>query len=157
MSYIYSLYCTLPNVYDIYIGSTKNLRKRYMKHMYSCKNNKQYKLYKKMRETGSEHWKMSILEYSDILNTKKLRKLEQDYIDIMAPTLNSICASRSYKEYYEQNKEKILKNVKTYRKLNKEKIRENKSKIIECSCGRKFTKTHKARHEKTKYHKQFSK
>ena len=52
---------------------------------------------------------------------------------------------------YENNKEKILEQQKTYRENNKEKRNEK----FECECGGKFTYTHKSIHLKTKRHQNY--
>ena len=155
---IYCLYCTLDGEDDIYIGSTSNLLKRYKIHMSKCKNlNITYDIYKKMRETGAEHWKARILEYCDGMSVKKLRKREQEYINMMVPKLNTIAAYCTKRDYYIKNRDEILEKTKIYRNANKEKIRKYKCQKIQCSCGKKITRTHKARHEKTTYHKKNTK
>jgi len=52
------------------------------------------------------------------------------------------------KEGYEANREERLEKVKKYREANREKILEKFS----CCCGGRYTKQHKAEHEKTKKH-----
>ena len=55
------------------------------------------------------------------------------------------------KEYKLKNKEKINEYNKKYYEKNKEKIREK----FQCDCGGKYTKSHKADHERTNKHLAF--
>jgi len=53
-----------------------------------------------------------------------------------------------YQDYYQNNKDKKLKQVADYRLKNKDKI----NKKFACGCGGKFTKPHAAEHKKSKKH-----
>lgn len=48
---------------------------------------------------------------------------------------NKCIAGRTSKEYYEDNKNKILTRVKKYRENNKDKIKERTKRNYECQCG----------------------
>ena len=77
----------------------------------------------------------------------------------------------SYNKNYYENKKDILKEkANDYRQQNIEKRRENDrqrykckredilqklAEVIDCECGRTYTKSHKSRHFKTKQHQQF--
>ena len=77
----------------------------------------------------------------------------------------------SYNKNYYENKKDILKEkANDYRQQNIEKCRENDrqrykckredilqklAEVIDCECGRTYTKSHKSRHFKTKQHQQF--
>jgi hypothetical protein len=56
------------------------------------------------------------------------------------------------RNYYQDNKETLIEKQKQYTEKNKEKLKQRRSENITCSCGSKYTKCHKARHEKTKTH-----
>ena len=60
-----------------------------------------------------------------------------------------------YKEYYENNKEQLLKQQKDYCEANKEKILEKSKEKIDCICGKTFMYCNKARHEKSVKHQTF--
>jgi len=95
-------------------------------------------------------------------NKEKIAEQQKEYYQDNKEKL-----AEQHKEYYQNNKEKIAEQMKEYRQDNKEKIAEqqkeyrqdNKEKIAEqknekfvCECGGKFTKTHTARHKKSKKH-----
>ena len=57
---------------------------------------------------------------------------------------------KTHKEYYENNKEQLIKYAKNYRQNNKEKLKKRLN-HIECNiCGMNTSKTHFARHQKSK-------
>jgi len=93
-SCIYRIECIDPNIKDIYIGSTTNLRTRKNAHKTSC-NNKKSKLYnlevyKFIRDHGGwDNWKFDIELLTDGMTKKELVELEQRYIDCLNPTLNN--------------------------------------------------------------------
>jgi hypothetical protein len=88
-------------------------------------------------------------------------------------TQNTVCVNKvknqgiqadiGYKEYKKEYKkdwhlknkeEHNLKSKKNYED-NKSKIAEYRSKIIDCDCGKSYTQSNKARHEKTNKHQSF--
>jgi len=129
---------------NIYVGSTTNFRLRKHQHKSDCnnENRKKYnlKIYKYIRDNGGWDQFVMVLieEYScNSNNEKEIR--ERYHIDILKPKLNKIIPGRTHKEYYEDNKELILKNHKEWRDNNKDKKKEidkiyrknNKKKIKE--------------------------
>lgn len=56
------------------------------------------------------------------------------------------------KQYRENNREKILERKKQYRQDNKEIILKKQCEKITCECGCETTRSHLARHQKTKKH-----
>ena len=59
------------------------------------------------------------------------------------------------KQYYQDNKEKLKENSHQYYANNKEKIKARDSRKCQCECGGKYTHQHKARHMKSKKHRQY--
>jgi hypothetical protein len=57
--------------------------------------------------------------------------------------------------YYVNNKKKINAQGKQWRENNKEKIKTRDSRKYQCECGGKYTHIHKARHMKSKKHKEY--
>ena len=55
-------------------------------------------------------------------------------------------------KYRIQNKEKISMQRKEYRMQNKAQIAQHNNEILNCTCGKTYTKHNKAYHEKTKFH-----
>jgi hypothetical protein len=76
------------------MGHTKNLEKRKQDHL---KNGVfgGNKLYRHMRETGFDTWKMEIVEEFLTSNRKQAEDREQEYMYLLKPTLNMCRASNS--------------------------------------------------------------
>ena len=69
--------------------------------------------------------------------------------------VNKQVAGRSNKEYYENNKDKVLEKQKEYRENNKEVVSQQKKTKHICECGGNFTTVNKGRHEKTNIHQNY--
>ena len=139
-SVIYKLCCKDPNITDIYIGSTTNMKQRKQGHKNRCNNPNSkkynYKVYQTIREYGGfDNWDMILVEYVNATSKQELEKEERIVIELLQPTLNCVIPTRTNKEYYEEhkkdiseqrqkkyneNKEKILEKCKIYRQNNKE-------------------------------------
>ena len=89
-------------------------------------------------------------------NKPELERKEGKYI-LKNECINKVVAGRTHKEstkaYYESNREKVLERQKEYKQQNKEKIKEYKNTVIDCPCGRTYTRCHKSHHERTQIHK----
>jgi len=92
------------------------------------------------------------------------RTLREYYIDNREELLekhneyrknNRKILNQKQKEYAEKNKEKLAKYKKEYTQKNKEKIAEKGKIKTTCECGSTFIKNMKARHLKTKKHKDY--
>jgi predicted GIY-YIG superfamily endonuclease len=158
----------------LYIGSTKNLKKRKRDHKSDCYNLKgnRYtrKIYHYIRENVNDwnelEWK--IYESVSYENKKSLLSIEAEYIKYFNPIGNCEIPGREYKEsqqqYYQNNLDKIKEQRKQYRQNNLDKIKEkhkqyyqnNSDKIkekIHCQiCDCYISKNNFSRHEKTKSH-----
>ncbi len=172
---IYKLCSNDLDITDIYIGSTCNFHRRKASHKNTCYNEskKSYngKVYKYIRDNGGfENWNMIQLEEKSLENKREKEALEREWIEKLKPSLNSYIPTRTDKEYYQDNKEKIKERVKKHRELNKDKINEhnrkyhqdNREKILKqnkekitCECGSIFRKNEIARHQRTKKHQSF--
>ena len=93
MKCVYSIKCNDPNITEIYIGSTIQYETRIRLHKIKCNNikyNKYNKLYKFINNNGGiDNWSFVIEENCEELNKKELRELEQIYIDLLKPQLNT--------------------------------------------------------------------
>jgi len=67
--------------------------------------------------------------------------------------VNKFVPGRTDKEYREDTKDKISTRMKDYRDKNRDMINEK----TECSCGGKYTRSHKALHFKTSKHQAYIK
>ena len=103
---------------EIYIGSTNNYKRRLIQHKFCCnkKNNNKYYLpvYKFIRENGGwEIVKKSILYANkERLSLEGQKKLEQTFIQVIKPSLNTHSSFQKFKikadydKNYHQNKKK---------------------------------------------------
>lgn len=164
-----TIYC-FKDINDeiIYIGSTKDINKRYREHKNNCYNENcrmyNYPLYQYMRDNnGFENFKFKKIcdideEYRNIT--------EQFYMDTFKPKCNNnnvIFDRKKYdkeywKEYREKNREKLKEyrkeNDKKYQEKNKEKInkriRENRVCCRTCRC--EIRRSHLKRHFSSQKH-----
>ena len=127
---------------DVYIGSTcDRLVKRFAAHKAAAKQekNKNIPLYKLINNVGFERFRIQLIEDSPCNDKYELRQREGHYIRELSKNLNKKIEGRTVKQYYKENKEKILKRDKEYRdknqenmkEYNKEYYEENKQKIKE--------------------------
>ena len=183
------IYCIRSYKTDlVYIGSScQPLYKRLNEHK------KAYKAYLKTgisKFTSSKIYELDDAPYIELIKNypcsclDELRLEEGKHIRIIE-CVNKNVAGRTKKEWYEDNKDQLLKQMKEYYEQNKEKIKEkhkeygkeyrehNKEKIkekdkkyrehnkeklkqkITCSCGGKYTISNKAKHERSNKHKQY--
>ena len=164
-SCVYRIECLDPEIKDIYIGSTVDLKERIKVHKHHCKNSNSpkhnYKVYTCIRENGGwDNWRIDIELLATGYDKETRLEWEQNYIDCLKPQLNTQNAKSDRKEYEKQyyldNKEKIKEHVKSdkrkeyekqYRLDNKEKIKE-KAKCLD--CGIEMLKTSISRHIRLK-------
>jgi hypothetical protein len=117
---IYKIRCLDENITDFYVGSTTCFKSRKSHHKYSVENSK-LKIYETIRANGSwENWSMVEIELYPCNSSTEARIREEYWRVELQSTLNSQRAYRSdeelkkdinlkNKEYYEKNKEVILK------------------------------------------------
>jgi hypothetical protein len=113
----------------VYVGSTTNFTKRKQHHKDAVFNQNSLrhnlKIYKIIRENGNwESWNMiKICDYP--CYDKREAELEEDrHMMELKSNLNMRRASRSMKQYYEDNKENIKDKKKQYYEDNKENIKD---------------------------------
>ena len=129
---------------NIYVGHTTDFTRRKNRHKDSCNtpSNKEYnaKKYQFIRENGGwDEWEMLKIEDYPCEDVYEAKNRERYLIKELKPKLNTNEPLRTYKEYCEDNKEKIREYDKIKYEKNKEKITEykkewydkNKDKIIE--------------------------
>ena len=144
----------------VYVGSTTNFTKRKQHHkdaVYNTNSRKyNYKIYTTIRENGNwESWIMiKICNYP--CNDNHEAKLEEDRHKMeLKANLNMRKATRTKKQYREDNIEIIKEREKLYREDNKEEIKERRSQKYTCECGSSFRQCDKARHIKTIKHQKY--
>ena len=156
---IYKICCKDTNITDCYIGSTTNFKQRKSGHKRCCSDNNKrnnVKVYNFIRENGEwDNWDMVLVEKVNVNDGNELRKEERKWIEQLNATLNSSIPTRTQKEWFVDNEEKM----KQYRIDNKDKIKEkdkkhyekNKEKYIEYS--KKYTEKNKKEVYKKKLEK----
>ena len=161
---IYKLVC--DNSPLIYYGSTTDLLNRRL-----SKHKLQRTCSRELFELGNVS--IHLVEEYPCNSKKELESRERIYIEFMLKNFdykiicNERIPCRSSKEYYQDNKEEILKKVllrasknkeklnkylKIYRVQNKECLRVKANEKINCNCGGKYTKANKQQHKRTKKH-----
>jgi len=108
-----------------------------------------------------------LIENYPCLNIEVLLARERYWIEKTPETVNKQHPGRTFKEYYELNKDRIHNRNKKYYEMNKEKINKKKMeyykankehllsiqiKELQCICGSTIQKREKTRHEKSKKH-----
>ncbi len=179
---IYKIYCKDSSIKDCYVGSTKNLNNRKIKHKFSCNNPNSIgyniQLYNFIRENGGfDNFEFEEIEKIDNIN-RFIR--ERYWIETFNSSLNIKIPTKNKKEHYEANKDKILfqqkanRNVVDHKNYCKKYYHENKDKILHtskeyyetnkdiihnyrntkhiCECGGSYTNSQKARHFKSQKH-----
>jgi len=113
----------------VYVGSTTNFTKRKQQHKYNALNTNHpcynYKLYVSIREHGGwESWAMvQICEFP--CNNKRDAQQEEDrHMMELKSNLNMIRASRTIKQYREDNKVITKEKNKQYYEDNKDQLKE---------------------------------
>jgi hypothetical protein len=134
---------------NIYVGSTTNFIQRKKCHKQTCNNtnDKCYNmnLYQHIRENGGwENWCMIQIEPFSCNSKKELEARERYWIETLKSKLNCVIPTRTQREYYDNNKDVILKFRKQYYDDNKNKIAEYKKKY-----------NHKNADKITEYHKKY--
>ena len=96
---------------DFYIGSSKNVKKRWAEHKYLSiwKKYPNKQLYKDMIKYGVDKFVFEILE---VVEENKLKEIEQQFIETLKPTYNS-CNAKGL------NIERCKKSLKEYQKSDK--------------------------------------
>jgi N12 class adenine-specific DNA methylase len=139
----------------IYIGSTvRSLKERLVEHKRGFTKNIGFVTSKKLYELGG-NISIELIKLFPCDCRKQLEKEEGKYIIEYKNKCVNICVvGRTLKEYYIENKSKILKEIKKYQKDNKENIKEynkkynkdNKENIKE--YNKKYYKNNKEKSKK---------
>ena len=134
-----------------YIGKTKNLKHRLIRHKYK-KN--------KSRSRFLNSFECLVIE--EFEGQDDLDDAEQFYYDLYKDLYGDKIINRcrplqtkkeQMKRWCEKNKERIAEQKKEYYKKNKNKIAEQMKQKITCECGSVINYGEKSRHEKTQKHK----
>jgi hypothetical protein len=133
---IYKIVCNDLNICDVYVGSTTDFIRRKGQHKQCCNSEKSKKYNRKVYQTirtngGWDNFTMVEIEKYPCIDSNEARTRERHYYELLNASLNMFYPIRSGKEYYEDNKEKILDQCKHYREANKEHIKDYQKKYTE--------------------------
>ncbi len=148
---------TSPNTEKIYIGSTcHTLEYRLRKHINNYKSylKGEYKYTTSYEIIKSNDFEIILLENVKCNNKRELHLIERKYIDEI-DCVNKFKPLRSKKEWYQDNKQRLLKKQIEYQKKNKAKNKARGSKKINCECGSIHRYDNTSAHKKTKKHIRF--
>ena len=131
----------------IYVGSTiQPLNIRFSGHKFDAKRYPNSKLYKHFAKLGVDHFEIILIKNYPCNNKLELEIEEERYKIMLNAQLNMIRAHQTVEQRKEQKNE--------YRENNRAKIRLKQKERLFCAiCGKMYTRSHKARHCKTKWHK----
>ena len=109
ISAVYKIINTITN--DFYIGSSKNVKKRWADHKCQSSWNKQINnpMYQDMKKYGLDKFEFKILAEVEI---GQLKEAEQWFIETLKPTYNNYNASGWNVEKYKKHKKEYMKEYK---------------------------------------------
>lgn len=168
---IYKLCCNDPEVNEIYIGSTTNMYNRKNAHKQACNNandieHNAYK-YRYIRDNGGWiNWSMIMIERVECESKQELLSRERYYIDQLKPMLNKNIPLRTARDWYADNKDRVITEKKQYHIDNKEYITVRHNQYVNnnkefvnrkmiCDCGYVIILCQRTKHYKTSRHKNY--
>ena len=137
---IYKIACKDSSVIDIYIGSSKNIKRRTHEHKSDCHNELRpkynYKIYQTIRANGGwANYQLIIIEELHNVTKTQAEIREEHWRVELGASLNEKKAHRTLeqlkeydkqyqKEYRENNKPQISERNKKYQEKNKEQLKQ---------------------------------
>ena len=122
--YIYKLCIKDGSIDDCYIGSTTNPRVRKSSHKSTYNAGDKvplHKMYTFISEHGTfENWVLHILEKIEFNDKIQLLQKEREWIEHIKPSLNKYIPTITYREWADDNKEKIQAKNKYLYNIKKE-------------------------------------
>ncbi len=117
---IYFVYKILNDLDEIlYVGSTKNIDKRFYLHKYNQFKTSHWDKYLDTLTTEQKD-KLKILTICSCDDKYEVRNIEAYYIRKLKPPYNHNIPNRNKKEYYQDNKEQLIKQQCEYYQNNKQ-------------------------------------
>jgi hypothetical protein len=126
----------------VYVGHTTNFNKRKGEHKSKCMNENDnafnLKLYTMIREIGGwDMFKTIEVEKYECNDKREAERREDEIMKGLKANMNSHRASRTQKQYYEDNKDKLKEKTKEYREGNKDYCKEYNKQYREDNKGEK--------------------
>lgn len=130
-SVVYRISCKDTDITESYIGSTINFKRRTKEHKTNCcnPNAKEHfsPLYRVIRENGDwDNWKIETVCRVFCQSKEQLISVEREYIEAGVNLINKQIPGRTPKEYYSDNRARILEQKKEYYSENIDGIKEKK-------------------------------
>ena len=124
---------------DFYIGSSKDVKRRWASHKWPSKWKKHpnNQLYKDMQEYGTDKFAFEVIEE---VEAEHLKETEQKFIELLKPTYNNINANGW--------------DIERYKEYNKEYQKSDKGKKSLKEAQKKYNKSDKGKEAQKKYHNQ---
>lgn len=168
-SIIYRLSCNITG--EDYYGSTTNYKRRICLHKTNTEKQNSKRKCKSRQIIDRGDYTFSIVEECNFNTKKELLIRERYYIDnypcinigVPYKTLEEKTQSKKEygqsdkmlkykKEYYINNRELLIEKQRERHNNNKTIVNQKKGEKITCECGVIFTRGHRARHLKSKWH-----
>ena len=147
-----------PLTDKVYIGSTLNkLSKRFNDHKSG------YRAYKKGKarylaaydifDIDFEGTYIELYEHYSCNSRNELNRREGEVTRMIPNFINKNIAGRTRAEYHQNNKQEHNEKCRQYYLKNKQKVKKQKKQKFECPCGSTTRHNDKAKHFRTKKHK----
>ncbi len=149
---------TSANTDKVYVGSTeKDINSRLQIHEthYRLFKDGKFNYVTSFEILECKDYKIELLENKICEGKEERNMVECKYIINTPNTVNKYLPGRTREQYYNDNKEDIEEYQRQYRQDNKEELYQKAKQKFNCQCGGKYTKTHKARHDKSQKHQTF--
>lgn len=136
---IYKICSKDENIKDFYIGHTiKKIITRFQEHKSRSKKNQHIYFYNFVLNNGGwDNFIIILIEEFQCQTNYEARQRELYYYELLKPSLNKNCPltteeekKKKYEDYYQNNKEKMLKLNKEYRLKNSEKLKEYRKDLL---------------------------
>jgi hypothetical protein len=116
---IYKIICKNEDVKDVYVGSTTRFNERRREHKKYCINaiykRHNLKIYQTIRANGGwDNFMMIEIIKQSCKDSVEAHTLERQYYELLNCNMNTSVPNRTQKEYYKDNKDKLLKYQNEY-------------------------------------------
>tara|TARA_R110000822_G_scaffold226847_1_gene359474 strand:- start:30 stop:536 length:507 start_codon:yes stop_codon:yes gene_type:complete len=152
----YKIVCIDENIDFSYVGSTKNLHQRTIKHKSACNNpnhrdhiNPKYQTIRK--NGGWENFKLIQIGKREQITKREAEYIEEQYRINLRANMNRQRCYRTEEQYKDQRKQWD----KEYYEANKQTIIDRQNIKITCECGLVISRNNLPRHCKSKRHIRF--
>jgi len=153
---IYKIVCNVTGL--VYIGSTcePTLARRLAGHRRDFKAylNGKYPYVTSFKVLENNDFYIELVKECPCNSKDQLMQIEGGYVR-ETECVNKNIPGRTNKQYYKDNKAKLIAGMKQYNYENKAKIAAKQAIKFDCICGSKYTASHKTRHIKTERHKKY--